>query len=660
MGVICTLGANINNQTSAMTLFFRKQEYSILLYRLFLAYAFYFLARFLFFLYNYGVVEVSSVGEFFKLSYYGLAFDSAAILYVNLLFILLSMVPLRLTTAPWYRKLLFYVYFLTNLVAYALNFVDFIYYKYNFARTTLSVLDVVKNEGNKTAMFFRFMLSYWHVYVLFIVVSALWIYLYKRVKFKQSEQRLPTTTYYLSSLVGFVTIGTLIVGGIRGGDFKKSTRPINLVDASKHIHTMAQADLVLNTTFAFIRTFNNNSFKKVDFKITDEEIQFYIKPIKHYTTHSSTRPNVIVIITESMGREYIGAFNKDNGIDNYESYTPFLDSLAQHSLIFPNAFANGSKSIHGMSSVLSGIPSFVDAFTSSSYANQKIESLVSGLNALNYDTSFFHGAPNGSMGFLGFSNILGFDHYYGMEEYGNDDDFDGSWGIWDAPFMQFMKRTLDKKKEPFFSTVFTVSSHEPFNIPEQYEGQFPKGHIDMHEPVGYTDYAFKRFFEAAKREPWFDNTIFVITADHPNQVYYDVYNKVINRRAVPILFYKSDGSLIGSNAKLAQQIDIYPTLLDMIGHSKPFRSWGRSLIAEDEVEPFVINHNASQYHMLRGNYICTFDGHRATGFYDIKDKSLEHNLIANRTPEMDALEIACKAFLKDYFERIVDKKLSLN
>ncbi|TXE10665.1 sulfatase-like hydrolase/transferase [Gelidibacter salicanalis] len=641
-----------------MRLFFRKQEYGILVYRLFLAYVFYFLARILFFFYNASVLEVHSVTEFFKLSYYGLAFDTAAILYVNLLFILLSIVPLRISTTSGYRKLLMIVYFVTNLVAYALNFVDFIYYKYNFARTTLSVLDVVKNEGNKIEMFFRFMISYWHVYVLFIVASILWVYLYKRVKLPQIEQRLSNKAYYLSSIIGFVIIGTLIVGGIRGGDFKKSTRPINLVDASKHVEKLEQADLVLNTTFAFIRTFGNNSFKKVDFDISDEEVQFYIKPIKQYTTNPATKPNIIVIITESMGREYIGAFNEDSGIPNYESYTPFLDSLAQHSLIFPNAFANGAKSIHGMSSVLSGIPSFVDAFTSSSFSNQKIQSLVSIMNDLDYDTSFFHGAPNGSMGFLGFSNILGFDHYYGMEEYGNDDDFDGSWGIWDEPFMQFMKMTLDKKTEPFFSSIFTVSSHEPFNIPEKYDGKFPKGYVDMHEPVGYTDYAFKTFFEAAKKEPWFDNTIFVITADHPNQVYYDQYNKVINRRAVPIMFYKSDGSLVGSDAKLAQQIDIYPTLMDLIGYNKPFRSWGRSLVSDDGVEPFAINHNVSQYHMLRGNYICTFDGNRATGFYDLNDKSLEHNLIANKTLEMEKVELACKAFLKDYFERIVDKKLN--
>ena len=187
-----------------MKLFFRKQEYLVLIYRLFLAYFFYFIARFLFFLYNHDVLEVHAIGEFFKLSYYGLAFDTAAILYVNGLFIVLSILPFRATTSLWYRKLLFYVYFITKLIAYALNFVDFIYYKFNFARTTLSVLDVLENEANKTAMFFRFMFSYWDVYLLFIVVSILWIYLYKRVKLQPAKQKLSTKAYYISSLIGFV------------------------------------------------------------------------------------------------------------------------------------------------------------------------------------------------------------------------------------------------------------------------------------------------------------------------------------------------------------------------------------------------------------------------------------------------------------------------
>ena len=640
-----------------MRSFFRTNEYAVLLYRLGLAYVFYFIARLLFFLYNQSLLNVDNIGEFFRLAYYGIAFDTTAILYLNLLFILLSILPLFINTSRRYQRFLFFIYFSFNLVGYALNFVDFIYYKYTFARTTIVVWDLLEHENNAFNMFFRFLVSYWHVYLLFFIVSFCWIYLYRKVRVRHVVQPLRVIPYLLSSVIGFAVIGILIIGGIRGGDFKKSTRPINMLDASRHVKKIEHSDIVLNTPFAFIRTFNANTFKKEPFDIPEKTIEDLLQPIKHYTNNPKTTPNIVLFITESYGREYWGAFNKDANIPNYESFTPFLDSLAQHSLIFSNAYANGSKSIHGMSSVLAGIPSFKNAFTSSSYSKQDIQSLVSTLEEMGYDTSFFHGAPNGSMGFLGFGNILGFDHYYGKTEYNNDDDFDGSWGIWDEPFFQYMNTTLSSKTQPFFSTIFTVSSHEPYIIPEKYEGKFPKGYVPMHQTVGYTDYAYKEFFEAAKKEPWFNNTIFVITADHPNQIYYnDYFGKVINRSAVPILFYKPDGSFEGDNKELAQQIDIYPTLLDIVGYDKPFRSWGRSLVGDNTEEPFVIN-GLDYYHLQRGNYICTFNGEEAIGFYDIEDKGLEKNLIANRNAEMDELELFCKAFLQDYYERIIDKEL---
>jgi len=311
-----------------------------------------------------------------------------------------------------------------------------------------------------------------------------------------------------------------------------------------------------------------------------------------------------------------------------------------------------------MSSVIAGVPSFKEAFTSSPYPRQKIESLVSTLKSDGYDTSFFHGAPNGSMGFLGFGNILGYDHYYGKTEYNNDDDFDGSWGIWDEPFFQFFNKTLSQKKSPFMATLFSISSHEPYVVPVKYKGKFPKGDNPMHECIGYTDYALKQFFNAAKKEAWYANTIFVMVADHGNLIHYEEYAKDQNFHTVPILFFTPNKKYVGVNNDWAQQIDIYPTLLDMIGYEKPFRSWGRSLISKDKVTPFVMRFSSDNYQMMSGNYICTFDGEKAVGFYNKEDKDLKHNLIKNRNTEMNLIEMRCKAFLQDYMNRIIDKKLT--
>ncbi len=638
-----------------MNKFPRLNEYKALFYRIGLAYLFYMIARILFFFYNENLIKIDSAIDFFKLSYHGIAFDTTTILYVNSLFILLSIFPFIINTKKGYQKCLFYLYFVTNLLTYTANFIDFIYYKYTFNRSTRASLDTLENESNKTRLFLNFLVEYWHVFVLFFLCAFVWIYLYKKIKVNHHKPNL-TFKYFLASIVSFLLFTTLCIGGIRG-DFRKSTRPINLLDASRFVTDASQADFVLNTPFAIIRTWNTNTFQKINL-VNNATIDSLIVPIKQYKNNPKTKPNVVIIIMESYAKEYISSFNKEMKIPNYKGYSPFVDSLAQHSLIFTNGYANGYKSIHGMASVIAGIPSFKDAFTSSPYPKQKIESLVSILKSEGYDTSFFHGAPNGSMGFLGFGNILGYDHYYGKNEYNNDADFDGSWGIWDEPFFQYFNKTLSQKKTPFMATLFSISSHEPYIVPEKYERKFPKGDNLIHQCIGYTDYSLEQFFKAAKKQSWYKNTIFVLVADHDNLIYYDAYYKDQNLHTVPILFFSPNEKYVGVNNDWAQQIDIYPTLLDMMGYDKPFRSWGRSLISDTKVPPFVMRYSSDNYQMMSGNYCCTFDGEKAIGFYAKEDKDLKHNLIAHRNAEMDVLETRCKAFLQDYMERIIDRKLT--
>ncbi len=638
-----------------MQIIFRGNEYKVLGYRLLLAYFFYFVTRFLFFIYNSSYLKIESTYEFFRLYYHGLAFDTTAILYSNGLFIIMSVIPAVVNTKRYYQNILFYVYFLCNLTFWSSNFIDLIYYRFIFSRTTFAAMDSLEHESNKMLLFGNFLVNYWHVFLLLFVLSGVWIFLYKKVKIRPETPQ-KNGKYFIYSTLIFLGVVTLAIGGIRG-DFKKSTRPINLLDANRYTTHVSQGDFVLNTPFAIVRTLNVNSFKRVDM-VSDKDIEQYVKPVKQYSNYPVTKPNVVVLIMESYGREYLGSFNKNQSIPDFVSYTPFIDSLAQHSLIFTNAYANGYKSIHGMSSILAGIPSFKDAYTSSSFVKQKTQSLVSVLKEEGYDTSFFHGAPNGSMGFLGFGNILGIEHYYGKNEYNNDADFDGTWGIWDEPFFQYMKRTLDKKQQPFMATLFSVSSHEPYKVPEKYTGKFPKGTVNIHESVGYTDYALRQFFDAAKKEPWFKNTIFVLVADHTNTVAYDEYLKEFMRNTVPILFYSADERFKGVNDDWAQQIDIYPTILDMIGYQKPFRSWGRSLVnPKSDETPFVVKHAGNFYQYMSGDYICTFDGKKVVGFYAKADKGMEHNLISKRTPEMDVLEIKVKSFVQDYMNRIVEKRL---
>lgn len=636
---------------------FRKEEILILCYRIFLAFVFYQAARLLFWFFNKNLIKVESVSDYLSLAFHGIAFDLTAILYVNSLFIFLSLIPVIINTKRGYQKLLIWLYFITNGIAYAMNFGDFVYYKFSQARLTLAAFQVAKNETNILKVFTVSVAEHPFVIIWFVILMFLWIFLYK--KFKINEQKpVKLVPYFVWSVVTLCISAVLIVGGIRG-DFKHSTRPINLVDANKFVKNPLQGNIVLNSTFSFFRTLGSNNFKEVHF-VDQQFIDENINPYKTYNREVPDKPNIVIFIVESFGREYSGAFNRDKNIKEYVSYTPFIDSLANESLIFPKTFANGRQSIHGMSSILAGIPSLTDAFTSSPYSNQKIQSIVSVCNDLGYDTSFYHGAPNGSMGFMGFGNILGFKHYFGKDEYHGDQDFDGMWAIWDEPFLQYFAKNVGKK-QPFMATVFTASSHHPFKIPEKYNGKFKKGNIQMHEPMQYTDYAIRQYFETAKKQPWFKNTIFVFTGDHTNQVFYPEYEKAMNRFAVPLMFYSPDPEyqLKGINEELAQQIDIYPTLADLIGYNKKIRSWGRSLVSENKYVPIIVNSDGSSEQFIYGNYIYRFDGKEITGIYHKTDLGFEKNLADQiKTPETEKGKQVAKAWYQDYMSRVINRKLN--
>ena len=637
----------------------RLQEFRVLLYRFFLGYLFYFIARSFFVLFNTDLIEVHTFSEFLKLCLYGLTFDTAALFYVNAIFLLGSIIPGTFVTSKKYQNSLFGVYMIFNSIGLSMNYIDVVYYRFNLNRLTSKAFEVLENESNGFALFLSFLTDYWYVFLLYSMSLFLWVKAYKLLAVKRVEKaHMPS--YIISSIVLFVAVAASAIIGIRG-DWRHSTRPITLIHAMEKVDHPSQADVVLNSPFTFIRTYGKNSFKySQDF--SEAQIEALIQPIKTYSNLNEfdTPPNVVIFILESFGREYWGAMNGSTEIEGFESFTPFLDSLAKHSIVFSNAFANSRKSIHGMPSVLAGIPSFETAYTSSQYATQPLQSLVSISEEMGYATSFFHGAPNGSMGLLGFSQVLGFDAYYGKNEYNNDADFDGVWGIWDEPFFQFMKQQLTEGANPFLATVFSVSSHAPFQIPEEYDGQFKEGYIPMHKCVQYTDYAIEQFMASSKNEPWFENTLFVFTADHGNQSHYDFYQKTINRFATPVMFYAPNKSWNEDRLDLAQHMDIMPTVAHLMGYEKPIRSWGRSLVGNEDSSLVVNYFGAGTYFFMNEEYICIYNGSDAIGFYSKEDYGLENNLIESRTNAMNTLEEKGKAYLQDYNNRIVKGALEAN
>lgn len=631
-----------------------ENEYIVLLYQYVVLLFLYAICRLLFYWFNLALFPNISISDLLTIMRGGVKFDTAGLLYLNAAYMLLFLFP-----HPWrfrvgYQKFLRWWFIIVNSLGLALNAIDFKYYPFILKRTTLGVYDILKNEQNMGSLAFQFLVDYWYVYLIFGGLVLALVYLTKFLKPKPT----PIRKWYFSypfSIVMLLIFSAFTVAGIRG-DFKHSTRPITISNAGEYVKSAEQVAIVVNTPFSVIRTAGNKSFSHMSFFKSEDELAAVFSPIKKIeVTQPFQKKNVMVIILESFAREHFGVFNRNLEGGKYKGYTPFLDSLAKQSLVFPNAFANGRKSIDAMPSVLASLPALVLPYVVSDYSTNKVNSLATILGSEGYRTSFFHGAPNGSMGFLAFSKLAGFQSYFGKTEFNNDAEFDGMWGIWDEPFFKYWGREASKMKQPFFSAIFSVSSHHPFKVPQKYIGVFPKGPLPLNECVGYTDHALKEFFSSIKNEPWFKNTIFVITADHSAIPVHQEYKTNIGAFAVPLILYTPDGSLKGVNNRLAQQVDIMPTILGYLHYGKPFVTFGTNLFDAKE-ESFVLNYIGDTYQYMQGDMVIYFDGKKITGVFNFKkDPNLTQNLMGK--VDIAKEESKMKAVLQQYNNRMMENRL---
>ncbi|HYG17307.1 MAG TPA: sulfatase-like hydrolase/transferase [Ohtaekwangia sp.] len=635
--------------------------YWVLTQRFLIAMLLFTLCRLGFYIFNLSYFPGMSLPKFLYILLGGIRFDLTALLYTNMLFIVLMCIPLPVRFNDTYQSVVKWIFYVTNGLVLAANVSDFIYFKFTLRRTTADIFQQFENETNLGGLFFRFLIDYWYAVIFWIalVVLMVWLYNRTRVAGPMVKNRL---AFYGSGILAFPLIAFLVVGGIRG-NFLHSTRPITLSDAGKYVKDPGDVSLVLNTPFAMYRTLGKTRIKRVHYYDTPQALETAFSPVHHRPdTGKLKKLNVVVIVLESFSKEFFGFYNrgKDNG--TYTGYTPFLDSLITHSKTFEYSFANGRKSIDALPSIVASLPSMGLPYVLSPYSGNRINSLGNLLKQEGYRTAFFHGAPNGSMGFEAFMNIAGIDEYYGMDEYDNDADYDGWWGIWDEKFLNFTAKTQRDFEEPFLSVFFSVSSHHPFSIPREYEGVFKGGKEPILRCIQYTDHALKKYFQEVSTYPWYANTLFVITADHTSSnVLFDESRTAKGLFSVPIIFYRPDHSLRGVDTEIIQQADIMPTVLGYLGYEKDFLAFGRDVL-NNEKTPCAWNYKDDVFQFYEGDYLLQFDGKRSVALYNFKtDLMLKHNLVkipGNKAQVMH-METRIKAIIQQYNNRMVSNNLTL-
>ncbi|BFM48048.1 sulfatase-like hydrolase/transferase [Marinomonas sp. THO17] len=572
---------------------------------------------------------------------HGVRFDASLIAILN------APLLIYLFFSIWFSRIekfninvIYYYCFLVTLPALIINIIDIAYFPYSGKRSGPEVFSMLNDLSTQCP---EVIYTYW-VYVLFSFIAIILYYFVFRIVKRRID------SYSLNSIalifLLFLCFYFIVIAG-RGGT---QSKPIRTLTAYSFPESKLGA-LVLNTPFSLLKE-EIGGLKRLDY-FHDGEIKSFLNPaveINH--DFGIEKDNIVILILESFGLEYFGP---PYGL---KSYVPFLQKLASKGMFFPNGIANGRRSIEAVPSILAGIPSLMsEAFIRSPYQSNEIYGIGNILKPYGYESAFFHGAKNGSMYFDDTTYRLGFDHYYGKNEFPDQSKFDGQWGIFDEPFLQFTVDKIDTMPRPFLAGIFTISSHPPYTLPEEYSDQFKSAEIPMHRVIQYSDHAIKKFFEYAKTKDWFEDTLFIISADHTSDNYDRRFASSLGRHQIPIILYQAANKIsVGVRRSIAQQVDIPATILDYLNlpEEKKLLPFGRSLLSNDFSSDAILHEEGAYWLLTQNEYVkmSQADGSISHGelpdtFQKDKLDSFDSKLIENRL----------KAYLQIYNNGLIDNEL---
>lgn len=589
-------------------LYFQK----LLLFRILLVLVVYSICRIIFLVINPAFYQFG-FGEILFAFYVGLMFDFSAVIYTNSVFILLHVIPFKFRENKEFQTFLKWLFYIVNSLAVLLNLIDSAYYRFSGKRSGLELLNM---SDELDGVWKNYISDYWY---LIIILISLVIFLVKTYQFISQKNTIQNLVYnskqIRAELIALFFIALITFLGARGG---VNLTPISTFDAAR-ISRAEMVPLIVNTPFQFIVSTQQVGLK-IENYFPNSVIEKYYNPIKNppVLKPQNTKPNIVILIIESLGKEYVGYFNKG------KSYTPFIDSLMTKSLVFNHAYANGKRSIEGIPAIEASLPTWMENdYPNSYYQSNKLKGIGAYLSEIGYETSFYHGGKNGTMSFDNFTAITNGGKYYGKNEYPNPTDFDNHWGVFDEPYLQYFAKQLSGNKIPFFSSVFTLSSHHPYSIPDHLANKFTEGTLPIHRTIKYSDYALQQFFETAKKEPWYNNTIFIITADHSAENEKPYYQTTQGKFEIPLFVFSANGNLVRAdiNQNTIQQIDIMPLVLNFAGYNKMYFSFGEEVNKTN----WAMQLTNGFYQYISWPYVYQFDGKNAIGFFDLEHDSLMSN-----------------------------------
>ncbi|MBK0403855.1 sulfatase-like hydrolase/transferase [Adhaeribacter sp. BT258] len=576
----------------------------------------------------------------------GIRFDLAAIFMVNLPFLFFCLLPFAFTEWKRYQLGLKIWFVFTNFLFLCLNLIDLEYFKFIGRRTSNELFTITRDIQAQAG---QLLSNYWY----FPLAGALLLFLL--IKLYPKERKNPDAKpYLLVEIIGLIVMLGAGVLFIRGGTALKPLRPANAFVQEPPI----LGHVTLNTTFTFIKSINSPVLDPKEYFATEAELHQalnYNPDLRPQLTEKPVRDNVVIIILESFASEYTGLENNGKG------YTPFFDSLAARGNFYREHYANGRKSIEALPPLFAGLPSLMNQpYITSSFQSNKLHGIGSIAKEAGYSTSFFHGAENGTMGFNTFARIAGFEQYYGLREYPKNlfkTDFDGHWGILDEPYLQYFAQELNNQQQPFLTTVFTLSSHQPYTVPAKYQGRFPKGQLPIHESIGYADFALRQFFKTASKQPWYKNTLFIITADHTQESVDVSYQNDLGRFKIPLLLFHPTKMLPVRNFfKITQHADIPATIAHYLNlPANKILPFSNSVL-DTTTAGRAILYTDDNYVLVHPDLVTKMNEYDQVNFFQYAPHQLEPQIVPN--PELEKKYTQeLKALVQYYRNGLIENNL---
>ncbi|OGU73165.1 MAG: hypothetical protein A2V93_09355 [Ignavibacteria bacterium RBG_16_34_14] len=638
-----------------------SKEIILSLFFLLLTLVIYSILRFGFLIANYFYFDSLNSSDIALSFIKGIRFDLAAIVMINLPVMLLLNLPLDLRKKKWFRLTIFFLFFVINLTAITLNIADYGYFP-TIERRLLwepytMLPDIIRMIPGLIS----------NHYVLFIsfIIACCGFFLLTRFFYLKIYGKLNLSFNYSSGIISFLLVICFSIIAIRGG---LQMKPLRLANAFTY-GEIGPGYLTLNTTYTVAMSYFQEQLPEYKFlsdKEANEIVQKMIKADDEIMLDISypflrrkspngqmKKMNVVIFIMEGWSALFNGS------ITGEKTFTPFFDSLASNGLLFTNYFASGQRSIEGIPAILASLPAvYSSSIIGSIEETNKIRGLGSILSEQGYITSFHHGGTTGTMGFDTFTKIAGFMKYFGKESYPDlsDDLMNDSWGIHDEPFFLETEKVLSSFQEPFCAAIFSVSSHDPFKVPKNRISLFEsyKDESDKEKTYRYSDFSLRQFFKKASSEPWFKNTLFIITADH---TLYTARTGFYTSFHTPLLIYSPSLVAPRKTNKVASHIDILPTILDILKIPTIHSAMGFSVLDSTKKRYAYVKYGPS-FGIISDDYVLFDDLEHSPRIYNYHlDPMLKNDLSAELKEVKEDLNKKLYAYLQQVTHSIGENKV---